>query len=102
MKISIFAFCLLCGTAAFAQNGNVLSNQVQIFTSPDDHAQHASEHAMGQESSLLSSSTISYARGEVPLAELASPIYHTPLGDIAREYRKEHATVPKAVKVMEN
>jgi hypothetical protein len=102
MKKSIFAFCLFCATTAFAQNGVVLSNNVQPYTSPDDRPLRASEHAMGTESSLLSTATISYAKGEVPLADLASPMYHTPLGDIARDYRKEHATLPKATKVMEN
>ena len=102
MKSSLFAFLLLCGTAAFAQNGSVLVNNPQPFMPPDDRPQHASEHPMGTETSLLSASTISYAKGEVPLAELASPMYHTPLGDIAREYRKEHAMLPKATRISEN
>jgi hypothetical protein len=103
MKRTIFAFCFLCGTAAaFGQNASVLGNNPQPIQMPDDRPQHASEHAMGTESSLLSSGTISYAKGEVPLAELASPMYHTPLGDIARAYRKEHAALPKATKVSEN
>jgi hypothetical protein len=102
MKTSLFAFLLLCGSAAFAQNGSVLSNNPQPFTPPDDRPQRAAEHAMGSEISLLSLSTISYAKGEVPLSELGSPVYHTPLGDIAREYRKEHAMVPKAAKIAEN
>ncbi|MGD0268874.1 MAG: hypothetical protein ABSB14_07400 [Candidatus Sulfotelmatobacter sp.] len=103
MKSTIFALCFLCGTAAaFGQTASVQSNNPQPIQMPDDRPQHASEHAMGTESSLLSSGTISYAKGEVPLAELASPMYHTPLGDIARAYRKEHATLPKATKVSEN
>src|ERR1700683_1750963 len=102
MKRTIFAFCFLWGTAAFGQTASVLYNNPQPIIMPDDRPQHASEHAMGTESSLLSSGTISYAKGEVPLAELASPMYHTPLGDIARAYRKEHAALPKATKVSEN
>lgn len=57
---------------------------------------------MAEESSLLSLPSYSYAKGEVPLAELGSPIYQTPLGDIARVARKEHAFLPKAVKVFED
>jgi hypothetical protein len=106
MKTSLcalaFAFFLLCGGTAFGQNAAVLSNTPQVFSPPDDHPLRASEHAMGYETSLLSTSSISYAKGEVPLAELASPIYHTPLGDIARDYKKEHAMLPKATKIAEN
>jgi hypothetical protein len=103
MKTTIFVLCFLCASAAaFGQTAAVLSNNPQPFSMPDDHPQHAAEHAMATENSLLSSGTISWAKGEVPLAELASPMYHTPLGDTARAYRKEHETMPKAAKVMEN
>jgi hypothetical protein len=56
---------------------------------------------MTKESTLLSVSPYGYAQGEVPLAELGSLEYQTPLGDVARAYRKEHATAAKAVKVLE-
>ena len=103
MKTTIFALFFLCASAAaFGQTASVQSNNPQQIQMPDDRPQHAAEHAMATESCLLSSGSISYAKGEVPLAELASPMYHTPLGDIARAYRKEHATVPKAAKVSEN
>jgi hypothetical protein len=106
MKTSLCAFAfglfLMCGGSAFGQSVSVLTNNPQPFTSPDDRPLHAAEHAMGSETSLLSLSSISYAKGEVPLAELASPVYHTPLGDIAREYKKEHAMLPKATRIAEN
>jgi hypothetical protein len=102
MKATIFALCFLCVTAAaFGQNASVTMNSPQPISMPDDRPQHATEHAMAPESSLLSSGSISWAKGEIPLAELVSPMYHTPLGDIARAYRKEHATLPKAAKVVE-
>ena len=103
MKSTIFAlfFLCVCG-AAFGQTASVLYNNPQPVVMPDDRPQHAAQHAMATESSLLTSGSISWAKGEVPLAELASPIYHTPLGDVARAYRKEHATMPKAAKVTEN
>ena len=103
MKTTLFALLFLCASgAAFGQTASVLSNNPQQIVMPDDRPQHAAEHSMATEASLLSSGTISWAKGEVPLAELGSPIYHTPLGDIARACRKEHATVPKAAKVTEN
>lgn len=102
MKITIFVLCFLCASAAaFGQTASVQSNNPQPIYMPDDRPQHAATHAMASESSLLTSGTISWAKGEVPLSELGTPIYHTPLGDIARAYRKEHATMPKAAKVME-
>jgi hypothetical protein len=100
MKTTMIALCFLCATAAFGQTGTVLSNSAQPFQIAD-HVQHASEHPMGTETSLFGASPYSFAQGEVPLADLASPIYHTPLGDIARANKKDHATVPKAVKTLE-
>ena len=104
MKTTIFALCFLClfcATTAFGQSAPLLTGnpqQLQMY----EHPQHASEHAMAQESTLLSTSTYGYAQGEVPLAELGSLEYQTPLGDVARAYRKEHISVPKAAKVSEN
>jgi len=102
MKTSILAIFLFCAAGAFAQNGTVLQNVPQPYQPPDDRSARAVEHSMGQETSLLSGLSITYAKGEVPLSDLASPMYQTPLGDIARAYRKEHADVPKAVKTLEN
>jgi hypothetical protein len=42
------------------------------------------------------------AQGERPLWEFATnPAPEVPLGDVARLYRQQHATVKKAVKVLE-
>jgi hypothetical protein len=101
MKSTIFVLCFLCATVAFAQNAPVLSGLPQPLQMVD-HTQRASEHAMAHESTLLSTSPYGYAQGEVPLVELGSLEYQTPLGDVARAYRKEHAAVPKAAKVSEN
>ena len=35
------------------------------------------------------------------MSELGSLPYETPLGDVARAYRKEHVDAPKAVKILE-
>jgi len=101
MKTTIIVLCFLYATAAFAQNAPVLSGVAQPMQMTE-HPGHASEHSMATETSLLSTmSPYTYAKGEVPLSELGSLPYETPLGDIARAYRKEHIEVPKATKVLE-
>ncbi len=103
MKTTIFALCclcFLCAAGAFGQNAPVLTNNPAPIVMAD-HPLHAMEHPMAQETSLLSSSPYGYAQGEVPLAELGSIEYQTPLGDVARAYRKEHITAAKAVKSLE-
>lgn len=101
MKMVLCTIFLLFTASAFAQNGAVLNGNVQPFQVMD-HAAHASQHPMAQESTLLDTSTYTYAHGEVPLAELGSISYQTPLGDIARAYKKEHAAMAvKATKVIE-
>jgi hypothetical protein len=101
MKITIFAFCLLFSTASFGQTAGVLSNVPQPTVIPE-HPQHASQHAMAAENSLLGSSSYSYAQGEQPVVEFGSLKQETPLGDVARAYRKGHVVDKKAVKVLEN
>jgi hypothetical protein len=104
MKSLICTFFLLCAaTTAFSQNAPVLQSTVVPMVMID-HPQHASQHAMAKESTLLDTSVYSYAQGEVPLVELGSLPYEIPLGDIARSVRKEHAVsaVPKATKILEN
>jgi hypothetical protein len=101
MRTAIFAVCFLCLTAAaFGQTAPVLSNVAHPMEMMD-HVEHAAEHSMAQETSLFGASPYSYEKGEVPLADLGSPIYHTPLGDIAREMKKEHAFVKRAVAILE-
>jgi hypothetical protein len=101
MKTTLCLLCLLCATAAFAQSAPVLNSNPQPVYIPD-HPQHAYQHPMAQETSLLDGAVYSYVKGEVPLSELGSIEYETPLGDIARAYRKEHAaTLTKPVKVLE-
>ena len=101
IKATIVAsFVLLVSGAAFAQNGAILSNVVQPLQLID-HPRQATENFLGHETSLYSSAGFYFAHGEVPLADLGSPIYQTPLGDIARAYRKEHDAAPKAVITLE-
>jgi hypothetical protein len=99
--LALCFLCLLCATAAFGQTAPVISSTVQP-TSVPDHPQHASQHAMAEESSLLYSNPYSYAQGERPLSEFVSaPTPETPLGDIARAYRKEHTAAVKAVRSLD-
>lgn len=103
MKTTILArfLCLLCATSAFAQSAGVLTGTPQPMQM-SEHPQHASQHSMAQESNLFGSNPYSYAKGEQPLSEFGSgPRYETPLGDVARAYRKEHASATKAVKALE-
>jgi hypothetical protein len=103
MKTTIFAlFFFLCATAAgFGQSVSVQSNNPQPISMPDDHPLRALQHDMGMESNLLGASAYSYAQGEQPMSEFVTLKRETPLGDIARTYRKEHDMAPKAVVVFE-
>ena len=105
MKTTIFALsflCLLCATTAFGQSAPVLPNYPQPIQM-SDHPQHATEHAMAQESSLLGTSAYGYAQGERPLSDFEQSLKpETPLGDIARAYRKDRTTAAKPAKVTEN
>ncbi len=96
MKTILCVLFLICATAAFAQNAPVLTNQPSIMQIPD-HAEHASQHDMAISQDLLEHSNYSYAKGERPLWEFGPvgppPV---PLGDIARDNRKDHALVKKA------
>ena len=101
MKTTICILFLICATAAFGQTASVLtstSQPIQIYGNP----QHASQHEMAQPQDILEHSDYTYARGERPLSdfgmELSQP---TPLGDVARAYRKEHTLAKKADIVFE-
>ncbi len=106
MKITLFVLFFLCTATAtaFGQTGvGVLSNQPQIV-SPADHPLHAEYRDLASEHPLVGggSATYTYAQGERPLWEFGSPNPEpTPLGDVARAYRKEKVAIKKAEKVFE-
>jgi len=100
MKTIVIAMCLLAATAAAGQTASVLSNNPQMLYLTD-HAQRATTHPMAQDDNLRGTSAYSIERGERPLWEFPSDKHETPLGDVAREYRKEHALDKKAVIVLE-
>lgn len=92
---------VICVSAAFSQTPAAVNGTAEPL-SMSDHPQHAIQHEMRPESTLLDTAVYSYAKGEVPLSDLGSIQYEIPLGDVARAYRKEHASsTVKAVKVLE-
>ncbi|HXM23184.1 MAG TPA: hypothetical protein VN948_18140 [Terriglobales bacterium] len=98
MKTTLFLLCFLCATTALGQSftASALSNEIQPLQMVS-HPAHASQHAMAAEQNLLDNSSYVYAQGERPLWEVASPVSRaTPLGDVARMLRQEHATAKKA------
>ncbi|SRR5579872_958630 len=98
--IIVVVFSFLCASAAFAQTASVLSNSPQPMTMAE-HPQRAVTHAMAPDDNLRGSSAYSIEHGEQPLWEFPSDKHETPLGDIARAYRKDHAFDKKAVIVVE-
>jgi hypothetical protein len=103
-KIMVMAACLFGAVAAWGQSGatgSTLSAQPQPMVMAS-HPQFAAQKSMGSEHLLLESSSYGYAQGERPLWEVAPPSHETPLGDVARTYKKEHDAAKKAVKVWAN
>ena len=96
MKTGLFLFCVLCATTALAQSGGAaLSGEVQVFQMPS-HEHRATQQTMAQEQSLLENSNSLSVQGERPLWEVQPLAPKVPLGDIARELRKEHESAKKA------
>src|ERR1700690_1925569 len=101
MKITLFVLFLICTSAAFGQAGvSVLPSQPQVLQSPS-HPLHAEMHAMATESPLVGGGSYTYAQGERPLWEFGPVSEPTPLGALARAYRKEKLAAKKAEIVFE-
>ena len=102
MKITLFTlFILVAATSVFGQVGSLISSEAHMTVFPD-HPQHAEQHAMANEHSLVGGGAYSYAQGERPLWEFGSSAPAlTPLGDVARAARKEKLAVKKAEFVFE-
>lgn len=98
MKLTFVLLCLLCASAAFGQAVQPSYAQPLMMA---DHPQHASQHELAQPQDLFEHSGYTYAKGELPLSDFVHPSEPEPLGDIARVYRKEHASVKKAEFVFE-
>ena len=89
MKITLLASVILAGTAAFAQSAGVLSNVPQELRMAE-HPMHAEVTAMASEHFLVGGGTYTVAHGERPLWEFG------PVGDVARDVRKERESARKA------
>lgn len=101
MKSILLALPFLLASAAFGQAGGSISSEVRPIYVPD-HPRHAEQHSMATEHSLVGSNqTYSYAQGEIPLWEFGPVSEPVPLGDVAREFRKEKLTAKKATVVFE-
>jgi|SRR5579863_24384 hypothetical protein len=102
MKTIFAVMFVLCAAAAFGQSAPVLSNQVSV-TQFSDHPEHAQPHVMATESPLVGgfSDAYGYAQGEQPLWQFGPVSVPTPLGDVARAYRKEKQAARKSEFVFE-
>lgn len=100
MKTTLFAILFACATAAWGQSyAPAMTSSLSLPGHPE-RAEHA---PMAREQNLWGSeSPYTYAKGELPLSEFARASATVPLGDVARTYRKEHATSKKAVIVWAN
>jgi hypothetical protein len=102
MKKTLVILCLICTANAFGQiAASVISAEPQRIEVPS-HEQHALQHSIGEEKSLLITSSNVSARGVRPLWELAPVKYEVPLGDTARMLKKQHDSAKKADIVWEN
>jgi hypothetical protein len=97
MKTTFFVLFIFCAAAAFGQTASVLPNQPQVISIPE-HVEHASQHEMAREQPLVggNADTYTYAQGERPLWEFGPVSQPTPLGDVARAYRREKLGFKKA------
>jgi hypothetical protein len=100
MKIAVFVLCLFCAASVAAQTASVASAQPQMLRMTEN-PQHASQHDMATEESLLHCSAYHYEHGERPLWEFGPVSQPVPLGDIARAYRAGHVLAKKAEVVLE-
>lgn len=101
MKTTLLILLIFCTVAAFGQSAPVLSN-VPAPTHFYENPAHAEPHAMAQEHSLVGSpDAYDYAQGEQPLWQFGPVSQATPLGDVARAYRKEKDVTKKATVVLD-
>jgi hypothetical protein len=102
MKITLSLLFLLVTASAFGQVAGVISSEAHMTQIPD-HPQHAEQHALACEHSLVGGGAITYAQGERPLWEFGPVTQQppTPLGDVARAVRKEKLALKKAEFVLD-
>lgn len=98
----ISAFCLFCVSLSSAQATSAISAQAQPLRF-QENTLHASQHEMARPTDVLEHSEFTSEHGERPVWEFgADSLPVTPLGDIARANRKQHALVKRADIIWEN
>jgi len=96
MKTVFLMLLLLLSVGAFGQCCSVIAPPQ--MTSPwswPDHSMRASRHSLAPEFDLQEAGGATMAQGERPAWEIFNAPT-IPLGDIARDYRKEHLIAKKA------
>jgi hypothetical protein len=100
MKMTLLVFCLLATTAAFGQYSGYISATPQPYHSPD-HSAHASYSSMASEQSVVGGGAYTIGQGDRPASDFPQ-LAQIPLGDAARELKKQHEQVKKARVVWTN
>lgn len=102
MKTTLFVLLILCTVSAVGQAGVGVTSGQPSMLEMSGHPEHATQHDLATEQSLLgTASPYTFAQGERPLWEFGPASQPTPLGDIARAYRKEKQAAKKAEFVFE-
>ena len=103
LVFSLFVVCVFLAVGASAQvGGAVISGEPHSLSFPS-HTERATYTGMSQSQDLMEHSGSIAVHGERPLWEVMPPSAPgTPLGDLARDIRKEHAKAKKAVIVWNN
>ena len=96
--IFLISLLLLLGVGAFGQccQSSIAAAPMTSTWAAPDHSLRASRHGLAPEYDLREIGGITMAQGELPAWEVMSPAEETPLGDVARDYRREHAAARKA------
>lgn len=102
MKTIMLILLILCSAMAFAQVGGSASANPQPLQM-SGNPRHAEPHDMATESPLVGGRPNTYTvySGERPLWEFGPVSEPVPLGDVAREYRKQKMNAKKAEFVFE-
>ncbi|MGA3196632.1 MAG: hypothetical protein ABSD39_16665 [Terriglobales bacterium] len=101
MKKILFASLLFSASAAFGQyTVGHIDNQPNVFH-PAEHPATAYYAPMAGERSIVGGGGTSYIQGDRPASDFPQ-MASVPLGDMARELKKQHLKAKKAHIVWEN
>lgn len=101
MKMTLLiSFCLFVATAAFGQYVGSINSQPQFYP-PPDHPAHASYAPMATERSVIGGTAYTMGQGDRSPSDFPQKPQAS-LGDVAREFRKQHEHMKKARVVWNN